>query len=62
MISNFGWLVIIFMLLILRAIDDMVKELKMCRPNKCYYRSVCKCANCRYINCKYHILARKINK
>ena len=62
MISTFGWIVIIFMLLILLAIYDIVRELRMYKPNKCYYRSVYKCANCRYINCKYHILARKINK
>lgn len=62
MISTFGWICIMFTLFVLSVIFDALDDSNAYKNRECYDRSVYKCLNCSQRNCKYHIIADKIDE
>lgn len=62
MISTFGWICIIFILLIASVIFGALEDSNTYKNRECYDRSVYKCLNCNQKKCKYHMLAIKIDE
>lgn len=60
MISNFGWILILILLLILYTVRSALGDYDTYKgSDDCYERSVFKCLHCNKRNCKYHKLADK---
>ena len=62
MISNIGWIVIMFALLILAIIIGTLEDYITYKLRECYDRTLYKCLNCDKRNCKYRMLAARIDK
>lgn len=62
MISTFGWIFIVFILIVLSVIFGALEDSNTYKNRECYDRSVYKCLNCNQKSCKYHVIADKIDK
>ena len=59
MIPTWGWISIIFALVIVSVLLDAIEDTKTYKNNKCYDRSTYKCLKCRKYGCKYHVIAER---
>ena len=62
MISTFGWIFVVFILIVLSIIFCILKDSNTYKNRECYDRSVYKCLNCNQKSCKYHVITNKIDK
>lgn len=62
MISTFGLIFIVFILIVLSVIFNTLEDSNSYKNRECYNRFVYKCLNCNQKNCKYHVIADKIDK
>lgn len=62
MISTFGLICIIFVLLIASVVFGALEDSNSYKNRECYDRSVYKCLNCNQRSCKYHVIADKIDE
>lgn len=62
MISNLGWIIILFILFILHVLLEAREDNKTYKNRDCYDKSDYKCLKCSEYGCKYHIIAERNNK
>ena len=62
MISTFGWIFVVFILIVLSVIFCILKDSNTYKNRECCDRSVYKCLNCNQKSCKYHVITNEIDK